>query len=473
MNEKKYQIFISSTYMDLIEERNAAIKTILNLGHFPIGMEMFNAGDDSQWEVIKRTIDSSDYYVVIIGLRYGSTVDTGMSYTEMEYDYAISKRIPMLTFIKDESIASTPEQRESDVDKGQRLSAFREKAKKKVVRFWGTTDAFTTVLSTDLHNAFINTPRTGWIPAGFDPIAMIQEMGALSKENRELREKLNVYEIRRPQLDFSLESNEGSCFTYTWPKKLIRQELHAGDIADELIQDLIEYDRTAITNAELLSQFFSIGGPSQDEDCHDESVVVVDAGEIDYRKKFTDKIAAYNTSLPSQQAYDDYNKRNERYLNMTENKHAFWLKVKNNGTCMANHVTITLNFPSGLLVFDDYDIKQAQKPKDLNIPPNPLHDSLGSKTAMSLLEAVSRKQAAFYPLLPEISASLLNVQRDYYTDSEDYLCYEKEKLLHTQTTSSDDFYIVATRSGIFKIEGELICEELPEPIRKTFEIVVN
>ena len=44
--DKKYQIFISSTYEDLKDERNAAVKTILTMDHIPIGMEMFNAGDD-------------------------------------------------------------------------------------------------------------------------------------------------------------------------------------------------------------------------------------------------------------------------------------------------------------------------------------------------------------------------------------------------------------------------------------------
>jgi len=106
MDEKKYQIFISSTYEDLKEEREVAIKTILSLYHIPIGMEMFNAGDSEQWTVISQTIETSDYYVVIIGERYGSTTDSGVSYTEKEYDYAISKGIPVFAFIKDENSPS-------------------------------------------------------------------------------------------------------------------------------------------------------------------------------------------------------------------------------------------------------------------------------------------------------------------------------------------------------------------------------
>jgi len=168
MNERKYQIFISSTYEDLKEEREAAIRTILNLYHIPIGMEMFNAGDSDQWTVISQTIETSDYYVVIIGGLYGSTTDSGISYTEKEYDYAISKGIPVFAFIKDENSPSTPAQRETDTTKQRKLSDFREKAKKKIANFWNTKDDFATKLSISLHKAFIEQPRTGWIRATQD-----------------------------------------------------------------------------------------------------------------------------------------------------------------------------------------------------------------------------------------------------------------------------------------------------------------
>ena len=92
MQNKKYQIFISSTYEDLKEERQAVLKAILNMKHFPIGMEMFNAGNDQQWKIITDTIDKTDYYVLILGKRYGSILkdgdDRGISYTEREYRYA-------------------------------------------------------------------------------------------------------------------------------------------------------------------------------------------------------------------------------------------------------------------------------------------------------------------------------------------------------------------------------------------------
>lgn len=52
-------------------------------------MEMFSTADDDQWKIIKEAIDSSDFYILIIGNRYGSIEETtGISYTEKKFDYA-------------------------------------------------------------------------------------------------------------------------------------------------------------------------------------------------------------------------------------------------------------------------------------------------------------------------------------------------------------------------------------------------
>jgi len=104
--ERKYQIFISSTYVDLIDERQEVTKQILNNYHFPVGMEMFAPSDEEQWKVIEKTIDSSDIYILLLGYRYGSVLDKGngaISYTEMEFQYAARKKKPIIVFIKDDT----------------------------------------------------------------------------------------------------------------------------------------------------------------------------------------------------------------------------------------------------------------------------------------------------------------------------------------------------------------------------------
>lgn len=58
--KKKLQVFISSTYIDLIDERQAAVEGVLDAGHIPAGMELFKAGNRSQLDTIYRWIDNSD-----------------------------------------------------------------------------------------------------------------------------------------------------------------------------------------------------------------------------------------------------------------------------------------------------------------------------------------------------------------------------------------------------------------------------
>ena len=94
VEQKKYQIFVSSTYEDLRPERQEIMHALLELDCIPSGMELFPAANEDQWSLIKGVIDDCDYYVVVIGGRYGSLGPDGISYTEMEYRYAISRGNP-------------------------------------------------------------------------------------------------------------------------------------------------------------------------------------------------------------------------------------------------------------------------------------------------------------------------------------------------------------------------------------------
>lgn len=102
--DKKLQVFISSTYEDLKDERQAAVEAILDAGHIPAGMELFKAGNESQLKTIYRWIDESDVYMLILGGRYGSIESkSGKSYTHLEYEYALSKNMPVFAVVLSEN----------------------------------------------------------------------------------------------------------------------------------------------------------------------------------------------------------------------------------------------------------------------------------------------------------------------------------------------------------------------------------
>src|SRR5262245_40859753 len=129
--DKRYQIFISSTFLDLQEERQAVLKAILEIDHMPAGMELFPATDDTAWQLIRDVIDSSDYYILIIGGRYGSRDDAGLSYTEKEYDHAVAAKKPVIPLLHANPDSLPREKTETDSDAWDRLKKFRAKVEKK------------------------------------------------------------------------------------------------------------------------------------------------------------------------------------------------------------------------------------------------------------------------------------------------------------------------------------------------------
>lgn len=200
--EKRYQVFISSTYTDLIDERNKAMKSVMDVNCMPAGMELFPASNDEQFEYIKRTIDDSDYYVLIIGGRYGSLAKDGIGYTEKEFDYAMSKKIPVLAFLH-RDIASLPsEKRECDQELKNKLLAFNEKAKTgRVINYWSNADELCSRIIVSLTQIFQNAPAIGWIRANVQTnTESLQELNDLRKEIAKLKEyKKNVEEAKIPE----------------------------------------------------------------------------------------------------------------------------------------------------------------------------------------------------------------------------------------------------------------------------------
>ncbi|MDR1157419.1 MAG: DUF4062 domain-containing protein [Oscillospiraceae bacterium] len=129
---KKYQIFISSTYEDLRNERKALMERLLYRAYIPIGMEMFGAASVPSWKIVQKTMDQSDYCVLIVGFKYGSLTEEGKSFTEREYDYACKNSIPIISFIREGDLSSVEE------DEREKLTNFISKIKNKQCGFWRT-----------------------------------------------------------------------------------------------------------------------------------------------------------------------------------------------------------------------------------------------------------------------------------------------------------------------------------------------
>ncbi|WP_343685368.1 DUF4062 domain-containing protein [Asticcacaulis sp.] len=185
---KRYQIFISSTYLDLQEERKSVASAIMKMGHIPAGMEWFTSIDEEQFEFIKRVIDDSDYYVIIIGGRYGNVASDGISYTEKEYDYALSKGIKIIRMVRRSIDEVTLSKTDKNPALSEKLEAFREKVMSgKLADFYDTSADLASNLVISLINTTALFPAVGWVRA--DRVAsedILKEINDLRKENAAL-----------------------------------------------------------------------------------------------------------------------------------------------------------------------------------------------------------------------------------------------------------------------------------------------
>lgn len=169
---KKLQVFISSTYTDLIEERQAAVEAILDAGHIPAGMELFKAGK-SQMKTIRKWIDESDVYMLILGGRYGSIEEeSGLSYTELEYQYALSKNMPVFAIILDDNflfIKATSKGKNTifENDNLNKYNDFKTNVKCNIVKFVNNIDQISTQIHLQLNDILNDSDYNlvGWIRA--------------------------------------------------------------------------------------------------------------------------------------------------------------------------------------------------------------------------------------------------------------------------------------------------------------------
>lgn len=247
---KKYQVFISSTYEDLKEERLEVIKTILSLNCIPSGMEAFCSESDEQFEIIKRVIDNCDYYVLIIGNRYGSIHQIEKkSYTELEYEYAVSKNIPVLAFI-----VSKDADKPFD-DNTTLLNEFKEKVSKgRMVTFWKNKDELSKDIAIAFSNSFLKDNRIGWVRSN-ESDDLILEVSELKKKNEELNASISKMENDISEYKKEIENLTKFKGNLLYDQKPITLSFYAythGYIHKEItIKDIFKYVSVHFINVSL------------------------------------------------------------------------------------------------------------------------------------------------------------------------------------------------------------------------------
>jgi hypothetical protein len=191
--ERKYQVFVSSTYTDLKPEREKTQQALLEADCIPIAMELFPPSDEDQWQFIQRVIEQCDYYVLILAGRYGQTEKSSrLSYTEKEYRFADSIRKPIITFFHRDPGSLPHKDVEADPKNQRKLELFRELALSKLAKPYSSPHELYGCVIQGINRLKQLRPEGGWIPAKYFPSEDVQgELRSLRSENASLRKQLD------------------------------------------------------------------------------------------------------------------------------------------------------------------------------------------------------------------------------------------------------------------------------------------
>lgn len=208
--DKRYQVFVSSTYTDLIPERSEVMQALLELECMPAGMELFPAANDTQWNWIKKVINESDYYIVIVAGRYGTiSKETELSYTEMEYRYALEIGKPVIGFLHDDISRLQSKFTEQSTAARKRLDSFRELVSSKLCKFYSSPPDLGAKVSRSLTQLRKQYPAVGWIRADvLSTLATSDEVLKFKEENEQLKERIYQLGLQKPESVAHLASGE-------------------------------------------------------------------------------------------------------------------------------------------------------------------------------------------------------------------------------------------------------------------------
>ena len=147
------KIYISSTYSDLKDHRQAVYAALRGMREDVIAMEDYVAAGRRPLEVCLADVAECDVYVGIFAWRYGYVPsEQERSITELEFRQAVEKGKECLIFLLDEKAPWSPPLMDAvtgEGDRGGRIQALRDELQRDyTVKFFQTPDDLATKVST-------------------------------------------------------------------------------------------------------------------------------------------------------------------------------------------------------------------------------------------------------------------------------------------------------------------------------------
>jgi hypothetical protein len=194
-DERKYQVFVSSTFTDLHEARQELMVALLEQGLIPTGMELHPGEGNKRWSVIQRIINECDYYLILLGGRYGTLSPIGLSHVHREFVHATTKRKPAIALLHDQPDQLPEDQRETQSSGQAKFRDFRQLLQDQAsCYYWSSPADLEGVIKRAVPEFIAQNPVPGWVPAG-----QVTDLGA-RREVQELQQRVDELEQEKEDL---------------------------------------------------------------------------------------------------------------------------------------------------------------------------------------------------------------------------------------------------------------------------------
>lgn len=194
---RKLEVFVGSTFKEHVEYRRAVLDAILEAGHIPSGMELWESESTPLLDTIASKLSQCDVHILLIGHHYGAYVnddpgaseDDRISFTEWEYRQSEKAGRPIIAFVAEDS-------QKEDSQKEEQFEKFRESVQRrrfchrykigtdepgiKKSEFGQELSRHVTNSLHQLENVHILSPDAGWLRA--DSVEALQARAI--RENR-------------------------------------------------------------------------------------------------------------------------------------------------------------------------------------------------------------------------------------------------------------------------------------------------
>lgn len=192
--EKRFQVFISTTYPDMQAARQALMLPFMDLGLVPMSMDLHLEDSHSLMPVAQRLINDCDYFVILLGGRYGTLSPLGLSFPHREYIFAATKRKPVLALIHDQPLSLPEDAREPHREGQVRRDDFARLLETKVPSYrWRDERELAGLVARVMPEMMRQYPAHGWVRA--DAVASV---GA--EDAQTLRRRIDALEREREEL---------------------------------------------------------------------------------------------------------------------------------------------------------------------------------------------------------------------------------------------------------------------------------